>query len=75
MLLPAPALQVLVTAAAFASVHIGNSTLVALTFVAGLMWSLLYRRWSNLWLLAGSQTILAALAYPLVLGDAPLSRI
>lgn len=75
VLLPAPALQVLVTAAAFASVHIGNAALVALTFVAGLMWSLLYRRWPNLWLLAGSQTILAALAYPLVLGDAPLSRL
>lgn len=75
VLLRAPALQVLVTAAAFASVHIGNSTLVALTFVAGLMWSLLYRRWPNLWLLAGSQTILAALAYPLVLGDAPISRL
>ena len=75
VLLPAPALQVLITAAAFASVHIGNSTLVALTFIAGLMWSLLYRRWPNLWLLAGSQTILAALAYPLVLGDAPISRL
>lgn len=33
------------------------------------------RRWPNLWLLAGSHTILAALAYPLVLGDAPLSRV
>ena len=75
VLLPRPALQVLVTAAAFASVHIGNPALVALTFVAGLMWSLLYRRWPNLWLLAGSQTILAALAYPLVLGDAPLTRL
>lgn len=75
VLLPVPALQVLVTAAAFASVHIGNATLVALTFVAGLMWSLLYRRWPNLWLLAGSQTLLAALTYPLVLGDAPISRL
>lgn len=75
VLLPAPALQVLVTAAAFASVHVGNSTLVALTFAAGLMWSLLYRRWPNLWLLAASQTILAALAYSLVLGDAPLTRL
>ena len=75
VLLPTPTLQVLITATAFASVHVGNATLVALTFTAGLMWSLLYRRWPNLWLLAGSQTILAALAYPLVLGDAPLSRL
>lgn len=75
VLLSAPTLQVLVTAAAFASVHIGNAILVALTFIAGVMWSLLYRRWPNLWLLAGSQTILAALAYPLVLGDAPISRL
>ena len=75
VLLPTPTLQVLVTAAAFACVHIGNPLLVALTFVGGLMWSILYRRWPNLWLLAGSQTILAALAYPLVLGDAPLARL
>jgi hypothetical protein len=70
-----PALQVLITAAAFASVHLGNSTLLALTFAAGVMWSLLYRRWPNLWLLAGSHSVLAALAYPLLLHDAPLSRI
>ena len=49
--------------------------LLALTFLAGIMWSLLYRRWPNLWLLAGSHSILAALAYPLLLGDAPLSRL
>lgn len=74
VLLPSPALRVLGTAAAFASVHVGNHTLLALTFVAGVMWSLLYRRWPNLWLIAGSHTVLAALAYPLVLGDAPLAR-
>lgn len=74
VLLPVPALQVLGAAAAFACVHAGNPTLLALTFLAGVMWSLLYRRWPNLWLLAGSHTILAALAYPLVLGDVPLSR-
>ena len=74
-LVPIPALQVLGTAGAFACVHAGNSLLVALTFVAGLGWSLLYRRWPNLWLLAASHTLLAALAYPLVLADAPLSRV
>lgn len=70
-----PVLQVLITAAAFAAVHAGNPTLTALTFAAGVMWSVLYRRWPNLWLLAGSHTVLAALAYPLILRDAPLTRI
>jgi hypothetical protein len=74
-LVPSSVLQVLLTAAAFACVHVGNGPLVALTFAAGLMWSILYRRWPNLWLLAASHTILAALAYPLVLGDAPLTRV
>ena len=75
VLIRAPWLQVLITAAAFASVHAGNPALLMLTFAGGLMWSVLYRRWPNLWLLAGSHTVLAALAYPLVLGDAPLSRV
>lgn len=74
-LVPSSVLQVLLTAAAFACVHVGNGPLVALTFAAGLMWSILYRRWPSLWLLAASHTILAALAYPLVLGDAPLTRV
>ena len=67
-------LQVLITAAAFASVHFGNRVLFGLTFVAGLAWSMLYRRGPNLWLLSGSHSVLAALAYPLVLAYAPLSR-
>ena len=75
VLIRSPLLQVLITAAAFASVHLGNSTLLALTFVAGIIWSVLYRRWPNLWLLAGSHSVLAALAYPLLLQDAPLSRL
>jgi hypothetical protein len=74
-LVPSSVLQVLLTAAAFACVHVGNRTLVALTFAGGLMWSILYRRWPNLWLLTASHTILAALVYPLVLGDAPLTRV
>ena len=75
VLVRVPLLQVLITAAAFASVHVGNPMLLALTFGAGIMWSLLFRRWPNLWLLAGSHSVLAALAYPLVLHDAPLSRL
>jgi len=75
LLVRPPLIQVLVTAAAFASVHFGNRVLTGLTFTAGLVWSALYRRWPNLWLLAASHSILAALAYPLVLADAPLSRL
>ena len=75
MLVRAPALQVLITAVAFACVHFGNAVLMAVTFLGGIAWSLLYRRWPNLWLLAGSHTVLAALVYPLVLADAPLSRV
>jgi hypothetical protein len=75
VLVPSPSLQVLGTAAAFACVHWGNPTLFGLTFIAGVGWSVLYRRWPNLWLIAGSHTVLAALAYPLVLGDDPIVRI
>ena len=75
MLVRAPALQVLITAVSFACVHFGNAVLMAVTFLGGIAWSLLYRRWPNLWLLAGSHTVLAALVYPLVLADAPLSRV
>jgi membrane protease YdiL (CAAX protease family) len=66
---------VLVTALAFAAVHWGNDLLVALALGAGLTWSMLYRFWPNLWLLGASHSFLAALAYPAVLGDAPLARI
>ena len=70
-----PALSVAITSVCFASVHFGSPLLVGLTFVAGVVWSVLFMRWPNLWLLAASHTVLAALAYPLVVGDAPLSRI
>ncbi|MFQ5747893.1 MAG: type II CAAX prenyl endopeptidase Rce1 family protein [Planctomycetota bacterium] len=61
------------TAAAFALVHFGSPVLMALTFPAGLAWSLLYQRRPNLWALGLSHGILAALAYPLVLGENPLA--
>ena len=75
LVIGSPSVQILAVASAFAMVHVGNARLVCLTFLAGTIWSLLYRRWPNLWLLAASHTILAALAYPLVLGDQPLSRL
>lgn len=68
-------LEVAVTSAAFALVHWGAVPLVALTLAAGVCWSLLFRRRPNTWALGLSHGVLAALAYPLVLGDAPLGRI
>ncbi len=67
-------MPVIVTGMAFGAVHWGNTLLVGLTVCAGLAWSTLYRFWPNLFLLAASHSILAALAYPALLGDAPLSR-
>jgi len=68
------ALTLLLTSLAFALVHLGSSTLVALTFVAAFFWSWIYARHPNLWPLGISHGILAALTYPLVLGDNPLQR-
>lgn len=65
---------VLLTAMAFALVHLGSWPLVALTFVAGLVWSRLFQVYPNVWALGLSHGILAALAYPLLLADNPLSR-
>ena len=44
------------------------------TFGAGLVRSRLFQRHPDLWLLGASHAVLAALAYPLVLADAPWSR-
>lgn len=68
-------LTVLITAVAFASVHLGDWRLVALTAIAGAVWSLFFQRWPNCWALGLSHGILAALVYPLVLADNPLQRI
>lgn len=65
---------IVLTAAIFAGVHAGNTMLVAVTFAAGLGWSLLFARVPNVWMLGLSHGLLAALAYPLLLGDAPLAR-
>ena len=62
------------TSATFALVHLGSWPLVALTFPAGLFWSRCFRRYGNVWVLGASHGFLAALVYPLVLADNPLSR-
>ena len=66
---------VLLTAIFFALTHTGDARLIGLTLVAGLAWSALFVRWPNVWLLGASHGVLAALTYPLLLGDAPLERI
>ncbi|HAK95225.1 MAG TPA: hypothetical protein DCM87_09535 [Planctomycetes bacterium] len=68
-------LEVAVTSVAFGLVHWGNMALVVLTLAAGICWSLLFRCRPNTWALGLSHGALAALAYPLVLGEAPLGRI
>ncbi len=67
-------LALFVTAMAFALVHLGNWPLVGLTFAAGLAWSRLFQLYPNVWVLGLSHGVLAALVYPLVLGDNPLQR-
>lgn len=74
-LLPAPWQAVALTTAVFTLVHVGYGGLMALTAIAGLGWSLAYRRWPNVWSIGVSHAVLAALAYPLVLGDDPLARL
>ncbi len=69
-----PWLAILLTRSTFALLHLGDARLVALTFVAGLAWSLIYSRTSNVWPLGLSHGLLAALAYPMLLGDNPLER-
>lgn len=71
-LLPNRWLPILLTAITSALLHMPFLDLVALTFVAGLAWSWLFQRYPNVWLLGLSHGILAALAYPLILGENPL---
>lgn len=62
------------TAVVFAAVHFPDLALVSATLAAGAAWSAIYRRHPNTLALGISHGILAALAYPLLLGDAPLAR-
>jgi membrane protease YdiL (CAAX protease family) len=68
-------LALILTAAAFGLVHVDDRRVAALTAVAGLGWSYCYQREPNIWLLGLSHGLLAALAYPLVIGENPLQRL
>lgn len=73
VLLPQRSLALILNSVAFASVHITDWRLVALTFVAGIAWSWFYQRWPNVWVLGISHGILASLTYPLLLTENPLA--
>ncbi|MEZ5989690.1 MAG: CPBP family intramembrane glutamic endopeptidase [Planctomycetota bacterium] len=66
---------ILVTTVAFAALHVGNATLVGLTFVAGLAWSVIYARHRNLWPLGVSHGLLGAIAYQLVSDQALVGKL
>jgi len=70
-----PVLPIVATALLFSAVHFGNLKLMGLTFIGGLLWSTAFRRWPNTMALGLSHGILAAVIYPIVLQDAPISRI
>ena len=72
LLFPTRVVPILITSVSFALVHIGDLTLVMLTFVAGLCWSILFQRLPNVLTLGISHGILAAFAYPLLIGKIPL---
>jgi membrane protease YdiL (CAAX protease family) len=64
---------IVISAFVFAALHVADPRLFALTLAAGLVWSWLFSRWPNVWLLGLSHGVLAALAYPLLLGEDPLA--
>jgi len=74
LLLESRTVPATITTIAFAAVHLGSWPLVTLTVVAGTIWCVLYQRWPNVWLLGLSHGFLAALAYPMIVGDQPLQR-
>ncbi|MEM9072069.1 MAG: CPBP family intramembrane glutamic endopeptidase [Myxococcota bacterium] len=70
-----PNVALVVTAVGFGLLHAGNPPLLALTTLAGFAWSWLYRRHPNVLTLGLSHGVLAALAYPLMLGTNPLLNV
>ena len=71
-LLPDP-VALLLAAGLFAASHAPDLPLVALTFVAGLVWVTIYRRHPNLWALGVGHGVLGTLVYYGILGRDPLS--
>lgn len=63
-----------VTAVVFSLVHLPDFRLAGLTLAAGLAWSWMFSARPNVWVLGLSHGILAALVYPMILGENPLLR-
>lgn len=74
VMIPSRSVALTVNSVAFASVHVADWPVVALTFVAGFCWSWFYQRWPNIWVLGVSHGVLAGLTYPLLLSENPLER-
>jgi uncharacterized protein len=68
-----PALVPPVAASLFALAHAPDLPVMALTLPAGLVWTLVYRRWPNLWALGVVHGALGTLAFYGLLGRDPLS--
>ena len=69
--LTAPAGLAIAAATLFALSHYPRLELVALTFVAGVVFTLIYRRYPNLWAVGIAHGTLGSLAVYLVLGEDP----
>ncbi|MEP7273096.1 MAG: CPBP family intramembrane glutamic endopeptidase [Acidobacteriota bacterium] len=61
-LFESPAWSVLTTAALFAAVHLPNPLLTALTFVGALVWTMVYERAPNLYVLGVSHGLISLVA-------------
>ena len=70
-LVPRPAFRATAAAALFSASHFPNTWLMALTLIAGVVFTLIYEKHRNLWAVGICHGILGALAYYLVLGQDP----
>jgi membrane protease YdiL (CAAX protease family) len=64
---------VVLSGALFAAAHAPDLPVVALTFPAGVLWVLMYRRWPNLWALGIAHGVLGTLFFYGVLGRDPFA--
>ncbi|MGI9517392.1 MAG: CPBP family intramembrane glutamic endopeptidase [Pirellulaceae bacterium] len=67
-------IAIVITAIWFSLVHLPDWRVCLLTLTAGLYWSWVFLKCPNIWALGLSHGILAALTYPLVLGENPVER-
>lgn len=73
-LLPNPFLRAVVSSLFFSLSHIPNTSLVLLSFFAGVFLTLIYTRVSNIWAIGITHGVLGTLAVYLVLGINPITQ-